>query len=189
MFSALMSFPSPPSFIPAGFQDAVIFFSSHPARPPPPPSLIPHHLSPPSLLRSSAPHTLFFASFRPAPPFLLRPLSFFRPLFPLFPRPPSRRPMLTLRVAECGVGNRHLGRRISVSPLAWTDFPKILQRIISPLVHVGLRSQTHTLPLFLLCARIEVYILGMLACQIWSYRPSAISLRIATLIPLSLAGS
>lgn len=45
--------------------------------------------------------------------------------FAASPLPVSLPPMLTLPLAECSVSNRHLGRRISVSPLAcWDRFSK-----------------------------------------------------------------
>lgn len=57
-------------------------------------------------------------------------------------------PLLLFRpvlLTMCSVGNGHLSRWTSVSPLAWADFLKILQRIISLPMHVCLHTHAPTI--------------------------------------------
>ena len=170
-------------------QDTVTFLTRY-LYPLPPsctssPPLIPHHLLLPSSLHRSASYLLLF--------FTLHFFSFcFLQLFPSFCVSSAH---VDPSLAECSVGNRHLGRRISISPLAcWDRFSKNTAKSYLTTYACGSAGvHKHTLSLFCfllcVCVCITVYIPAMLACQIWSYPLSAISPRIATLIPFSLAGS
>lgn len=172
-------------------QDTAIFVTRCLYLPPPSrtssPPLIPRHLSMPSSPHRSASYCfLFFSALRAASffPFLL-PSLFPHQSVPLFVSLP---PVLTLPLAECSVGNRHLGRRISISPLAcWDRFSKNTAKGYLTTYACG-SAGVHKHTLFLsiyhsACVFVcmEVNIPGMQACQIWSYPLSAISPRIATL--------
>lgn len=139
--------------------------------------LVLHHLSLPSIALFLISHFLWsphagslfslLSSLFPSLPSLCSlPLSVSLPLFRLSSSCwPSRllSAVLVIDTSADGSVSHHLH--------AGTDFPKILQRVISPQMHVDLRVciNTHTLSTpFFLCVfvSIDVYILCMLACQI-----------------------
>ena len=130
-------------------QDTVTFLTRY-LYPLPPsctssPPLIPHHLLLPSSLHRSASYLLLF--------FTLHFFSFcFLQLFPSFCVSSAH---VDPSLAECSVGNRHLGRRISISPLAcWDRFSKNTAKSYLTTYACGSAGvHKHTLSLFhfLLC--------------------------------------
>lgn len=136
-------------------QDTVIFLTRYFYLPPPSCTfsltLIPHHLSLLSFLHRS----IAYLSFSLLPSHCFSLLSDFfslsSPILRSLPLFISLLPMLTLLLAECSVGNRHLSRQISVSPLAcWKRFSKNTAKGYIT-TYACVSTHTHTLSFSLSC--------------------------------------
>ncbi len=199
LFLPTLHFLYSPSFIPVCFYKTLSYLSPDSSTQPPPsctssPLLIIQLLPLSSLLHRSAsyyfllfvlrPFSVSFPFFWPVLHCFLF-LSLFRLCWPCC----LLRAVLVIDTSADGSMSHHLhaGKRFSKNTA---------KGYLTTYACGSASVHKHTLSLYLSSAfflyvfvSTEVYIPGMLACQIWSYPFSVISPRIATLIPFSLAGS